>query len=163
MFPAKFKNLNVVVVEENYLDIDDIIEYCVSESISLELMFELKKYSFEDYRMQRYVFEKLAMYGGFSINLSCTPIITHRISDACRISIKHPYLSRLLNRDMCNDCTDSHNCFERVCAVRVHPNATVTPCLNHKVVSHKENLDGRIDDAYAQLINNFSILSFLTK
>jgi hypothetical protein len=161
-FPAKMKNLNIIIVEANYKEITDIIKRCISESISIDLMFELKEYTEEDQKMQMSVFKELEDFIGFDINLRYTPVITHIFNENCRLRIKHPHLSSLLHRKICSNCAVKRDCFERICAVRVYPDSTVSACLNQTLTSNAGSLDLRISDIYERISEDFSLFDFLS-
>ena len=160
-FPAKHKNLNVVVVEENYLEICDIIDYCIKTTTSLDIMFNLKEQSSDNFKMQQHVLRKIESLGNLYITLGTTPVITYRINENCRINIKHHFLSSLITRNVCTHCTSNSNCAERICAVRVYPNMLVSSCLNHQIISNKVSLEERICEIYSRLSCDFSLLNFL--
>lgn len=161
-FPSEKKNLNVIVVEDNYMMINEIIDYCITESISIDIMFELKEYSSRDFSIQRSFFKQLEVFDNFSIDLQYTPAITHWTKNNCRIRIKHPYFSKLLERSLCSNCKEKGGCFERICAVRVYPNAVVSPCLNQTIVSNERTLEDCVNDIYEKINSGFSIFEFLT-
>jgi len=162
-FPARHKNINVVIVEENYLEISEIIDFCISKSISLDLMFDIKEFKSENKKIQHHIFNKIESLGDLSIILGSTPIITYRINENSRINLKHPFLSSLTTRGICNNCSIKLNCFEKICAVRVYPNSVVSPCLNQKIISDKGDLNERICYMYSQILSDFSLLSFMNR
>lgn len=157
---VKNKNLNIVIVEDNYMEIDSIIKYCLHEEISLDLMFELNLNT--QSTIHKYVFDILNNYAIPHIQLKATPSLIYNISNKCKIRIKHPILSKLLNRNICSSCNSNHMCFERVCAVRVHPDGLVTPCLNKSIISNEKTTSKQIKDIYS-MINEDGIYELLLK
>ena len=149
--PAINKKFNIVITKDNYQEIKDIISFCISNSISLDIMFELKEYNTEDLLIQKFILTFFSKLGEPIIHYGPTPSLTIEINDTCKISIKHPTLSSLVKWDICCQCKVVSECFERVCAVRVYPNGIVTPCLNHSIIVDKgdqKELKDRIYDAY---------------
>lgn len=147
-FPAHNKNLNIVVIEENYHSITDIIAYCLDHSLSADLMFELKQYSTHDVLMQQYVIQELLKIGKPEIKYSITPTFVITVNEKCKISIKHPLLSSLVSWSICQQCTTSSSCFERICSIRVYPDGLVSPCLNNSVKLTAESLPIKIKKTY---------------
>lgn len=159
-YNAKSKNLNIVITKDNYLEIDIILEYCINNSISLDLMFELKKYDIEDIGIQKYVFSKLETIGKPYILLENIPKLVVKVSHACTITVKHPLLSSMQNFDFCQSCDQNQNCFERICAIRVFPDSSVSPCLLKKPFK-SDDLLTQISNMYSNIINGSSNLSFI--
>ena len=42
LLSATNKNLNIVITDDNFHEIDDIISYCIENSLSLDIMFRTK-------------------------------------------------------------------------------------------------------------------------
>mgnify|MGYP003291862990 CR=1 FL=1 len=160
-FNARCKNLNVVVTMDNYIEIPSIIKYCINESISLDLMFELKKYTVDDIKIQENIFGFVETLGEASIELKNTPILAIKASNDCTISIKHPFLTSLHDFAICRNCVSRISCFEKICAVRVLPNSCVSPCLNKKYVFNEGDLVERISSAYQLAEKGTQSLSFI--
>ncbi len=163
--PALHKNLNVVITNDNYREIDNIISFCISSSMSLDIMFELKKYDEIDRVMQKFVLDCFLKYGSPIIQFGSTPSLTINIDSTCSVSIKHPMLTSLVKWELCHNCVYASNCFERVCSVRVYPDETVTPCLNHTIVATGKHLVDKIRNAYQILgqvtVTNISVSSLM--
>ncbi|SHL31943.1 hypothetical protein SAMN02745136_04640 [Anaerocolumna jejuensis DSM 15929] len=156
-FPALNKNLNVVVVKDNYQELNDIISYCVNHSLTLVLMFELKAYSEFDIIIQQYVLKEINKLGQVVFQFGATPSLAVNVSDSCRIIVKHPKLSALIQRSICKECTQSINCYERVCAARVYPNGVVSPCLNQVITFTNDTLLEKLKNTYALFNVNESL------
>ena len=140
-FPAAKKNLNVLVSTDNYLELDDIFQYCEKHSIDLDLMFELRKCRDQDRKLLLHVFRLLCIKGNAKVVMNSTPTIEVQCS-SMRIRVKHPYLSRLIHRRICATCICQTECFERVCAVRVFANGDISPCINRHILTKS------IEEAY---------------
>ena len=82
------------------------------------------------------------------IILQSTPILRFTLSENTVIEVKHPYLSELLHSTICEGCKQYGQCFEKVCAVRVHPDGMVTPCLNRMISFEGQTVHRRIEAAY---------------
>lgn len=162
-FPAKNKNLNIVITPENYYKVSNFIEYCTFENISLDIMFNLKDCTELDIKMQEYVFKKLEDYQNAKIVINTTPKLQIKVTEECKINVKHPFFSSLPEYEVCNNCNFKSVCLERVCAVRVMPDETVTFCLNRNIKSNKPNVYDKIIDAYNILNKSRSFLSFIYK
>ena len=160
-FPAEHKKLNIVVTADNYIEIDKIIDYCVTKYISIDVMFELKEYSNKDIEMQKYIFSMVSIYGESFIQFGVTSTIIIKVNDKCIISLKHPVLSRMLKRHVCSICEFSSECYERICAVRVHPDNLVTACLNKKYSFSEGKISDRIKTAYSLFHNDCESLESL--
>lgn len=157
LLSASSKNLNVVITGDNYREIDDIVLYCIRNSISLDIMFELKKYDKSDIAIQQFILCNFLKLGTPMIQYGSTPSLTVNVGNACRISIKHPVLTSLVKWDICNGCKHILSCFERICAIRVYPDGTVTPCLNHGIIADGEGIKDKIKNAY-QLLGRIKIM-----
>lgn len=149
-FPAIHKNLNVVLSEDNYKEIDVFVAYCIDSGISLDLLIQGINNT-EYYDIQKEVINKLITYGESNIVLKSTPSLRINVCDKCVINVKHPYLNELFHSNICDDCGERKACFEKVCAVRVHPNGLVTPCLSLNNTVHSENVIDNILRVYAKL------------
>lgn len=147
-FPAINKNVNIVVVEENYQSINEIVKYCFGYSLPVHIMFELKDYSPADMDMQKYVMHELSNLGKYEKRTGITPTLIIKTADCRTVSVKHPKLSRSIVWSICRDCDVQETCYERVCAVRIYPNGMVTPCLNGHVTFSDEGLIDRLTKAY---------------
>lgn len=162
-FPAKNKNLNIVITYENYYEISNFIKYCTSENISLDIMFNLRDYTESNIEIQKYIFEKLEEYKNAKIVINTTPKLQIDVTEKCKINVKHPFFSSMPEYEVCNNCSLKSVCLERVCAVRVMPDETVTFCLNRNIKSNKTNVYDKIIDAYNILAKSKSFLSFIYK
>lgn len=147
-FPATNKNVNIVITQDNYLEIKNILSFCIENSISLDIMFELKEYTPLEIKIQQYVLTKISHLGKFLIQFRPTPTFVINLNESCKISVKHPKLSKLLNRSICSTCECSSDCLERVCAVRIYPNGVVSPCLNQHIKFENGDLFERVKKAY---------------
>lgn len=162
--PADEKNINIIFGKDNYRDIGEWINFCTAEKMSLTVMFELKSYSEDDVRIQRYVLREIeSVKKGLSVSLGPTSMLRLDLSNNTTIKIKHPWLSALAEMGICKECTEKSSCFERVCAVRVHPDTTVTPCLNKHVYSSRKKTQDKIQDIYQRIQDEYSELAFLTR
>lgn len=133
MFPATSKNLNVLIVEENYMDIEKFFSYCITHSLSLDLMFELTESTDTNNIIYQHVLKQFQGLGTPRIEYGVTPTLVIDIDANCKIRIKHPKLSSLVKWQICQQCKKSLSCFERICAIRIYPDGTVTPCLSNEV------------------------------
>ena len=149
-FPAIKKNLNIVVTKENYIELDTFIEWCTNEKISLDIMF-LKENDPEYIAIEAEILNKMLNEFDATIVFRTTSIIEIRLSCDSILHIKHPYLSGLFFYNDCCMCDDSNECFEKICAIRVHPNGVVTPCLSQKIVCSGDSVCERITNAYQKL------------
>lgn len=147
-FPALNKNLNVVIVKENYQTIGEIVDLCLKHSISLDIMFELKDYSDFDIKMQQFVLHEICKLGRATVKLGLPPSLVINTDAKSKITVKHPKLSALVNWNVCRQCINSSSCLERICAVRVYPNGNVSPCLNNTISFSKGTIQQRICSAY---------------
>lgn len=102
LFPAKNKNLNIVVTEDNYIEIKNIIDMAIKMSVSVDIMFVLKEYDDKDIKIHNNVINLFNEYGTPYIKLSSTPEAVIDISSTCHIRMKHPILSRMIKRNVCN-------------------------------------------------------------
>lgn len=147
-FPALKKNLNIVMLNDNYREVEDFLELCKEKSISLDLMFG----SFIDKNVESYVFKRIAELGKTSIEGVITPVLKVRIGENTYLRIKHPTFSSKRQPSICQDCPNKDECFERACAVRVYADGRVTPCLSGRVKS----ID---NDCYESLKKIYQMLS----
>lgn len=159
-FPAERKNLNVVVVKENYKKLHNFIDYCIEKSISLDLMFESKN-DFEYQEIQKMVLHELTELKEADILLHSTPTLNILLAENCKLRVKHPFLSRLLCKEICKECEQKISCFEHICAVRVHPSGMVTPCLSQKISERSNDVYSNIKNVYAMLEDTSSMYDFM--
>lgn len=169
IFPATSKNLNVLIVKENYMDIDKFFSYCIAHSLSLDLMFELTESTDRNNFIYQHILKQFQSLGTPRIEYGVTPTLMIDVDANCKIRIKHPNLSSLVKWQVCQQCKDSLSCFERICAIRIYPDGTVTPCLNHEVRLAQEgaNMFQKVRDAYDVLgdyeINELPISSLFAQ
>lgn len=148
--PARNRNLNIVVIEDNYLEIDKFIEWGIKTSTSVDLMFLDRKD--EEYKsIQKNIINRLINVKGGEILLNATPVLKIDMGNDCILRIKTSFLSGLLYNGICESCGDNNECFEKICAIRVHPNGLVTPCLKQKICLEGENTFEKIKKTYYYL------------
>ena len=149
-FPAKHKNLNVMLLMDNFSEIDNMIEYCSQKGVSIDIMFQTyRDKAFEE--IQKETINKLIALGECSINLKSTPVLKIKLKENIDINVKHPYLNTIFHSRMCATCDERYECFEKVCAVRVHPNGGITPCLSLKQNIKYGEIFDTIQHIYGQL------------
>ena len=153
--PAINKNLNIVVGEENYLELDKFIKWGIRNSISLDLMFlDRKDQKYKE--IQKQIINGLINYfKGGEILLDVTSVLKIEMGEGCILRIKSPFLSGLLHNGLCDVCKINERCFEKICAVRVYPDGVVSPCLSRKIC-----LDGA--NTYEKIINTYNHLQDMT-
>lgn len=154
-FPASNKNLNVMVLEHNYQEIDEFIRLCIRSEYNLDLMF-LNRNDPEYQMIQINVLNRLIKRGDAQILLQSTPVMQINISEKNYVRVKHPSLSKLVHREMCKGCIEEEKCFERVCAVRVYGNELVSPCLSNHI---QEKQGGSIVEKIEAAYNKLEIIS----
>lgn len=131
-------SVNVVVTKDNYRELEDIISFCVSRNLSIEILFELRSYNKEELVEQISLIRKIEIrYGKFFWKIENVPSLRNDICEKLYISIKHPYFNQYFTWDYCLKCNKQGSCFERICAVRVDEYGNVFPCLNRHI-----NMDG---------------------
>ena len=150
-FPALHKNLNLVLVQDNYNDIDEVTDFCIRNSVSLDVMSELREYNKEELENYTEVIKKLKFNYQPHIDIINTPKLVVYDDGNCKISIKHPNLNSIYVRDICERCINK--CYENVCAIRVYPDSKVSPCLNNTHVFDDKSLLKNITDAYNLVMN----------
>ena len=146
-FPAINKNLNIVITKDNYKEIESFIAWCIKEKASLDLMF-LSGGDKEYHDIEKRALNDLLNTHDAMIALNSTSFIRIPLSSNSILRIKHPFLSGLFHNSICDLCQDRESCFEKVCAVRVHPNGEVTPCLSKRVLSKGNNVYEKITSIY---------------
>lgn len=161
MFPAYNKNLNIMIINRNYMEFDDWVEFCIQKGYNLDLMF-LNQFDSDYKQVQKYIMNKIIKMGEAQIILRSTPVIQVNISDKNYIRVKHPFLSKLVKREICRGCQWAENCFERVCAVRVYGDGIVSPCLSNYIQDVSENrVSEKIEVIYKKIENINEIYEFL--
>ena len=158
-FPALKKNINIVITKENYHELGEIITCCIHNQISIDIMFELKRYAEEDRLIQDYVLKYIEKMGDPIIMLKPTPTVVIQINENCTIRIKHPVLSALPQVGICSNCTSKTSCFERVCAVRVYSDGIVSPCLDGTRSISGKSVFEKIVELYSFLASSNSFIS----
>ena len=160
-FPAINKNLNIVVVQDNYREINSFIDYCVKQCCDLDLMFELKSYTKDDLLLQKYIFDLIEGLGKAKIILKPSPVLEIDVNENTKIRLKHPYLSAIPKFDFCQNCNEILSCYERICSLRIYPNGYYSPCLKKRIATNSSDFEHDIIEAYKNILNNFSLLSFI--
>lgn len=161
IFPAYNKTLNIMILNQNYIEFDRWVEFCVKKEYNLDLMF-LNKFDSDYQQIQKYIMNKIIKMGEAQIILRSTPVMQVNISENNYIRIKHPFLSQLVKRDICRGCQWDESCFERVCAVRVYGDGIVSPCLSNYIQDMSENrVSEKIEVIYKKLENINGIYEFL--
>lgn len=150
-FPAINKNLNIVVADENICEIKDIIKKCIINHISLVLMFDLRNNN-NNTQYYNKVIEIIRNFGSLMLEGNIPPTLVCNINDKTKIKIKHPKLSRMSKWNVCEQCNENENCTERICAVRVHPDGIVTPCLNRTICADGDTLSAKISTMYNKIL-----------
>lgn len=146
-FRALSKTINIVITEENYFELYDFIDICKHMECSLDIMFLMK--STDSYsKIKKEIMEYLINSFAGEIILQSTSVLRFNISENSYVRIKSPYLSQLLHNKICENCEQYSRCFEKVCAIRVHPNGLVTPCLTKRIVYDGKTLYSKIKKAY---------------
>lgn len=150
-FPAVNKTINLVITKDNYTEVYDFIELSREKEVSLNIMFEDVKDS--EYKIiQKNVINELSKkYSERAIVLGITPVLSIKLDDKCNIRVKHPYFSKLFHNGICEGCEQYDSCFEKVCAIRVHPDGVVTPCLSKEICVSGQSMFEKIKNAYNNL------------
>jgi len=131
-------SINMVVTEDNYKELEDIVTFCVNKNMSIEILFELRSYKKEELVEHIGLIRKIEdRYGKFFWKIGNVPSLRRDINENIHISIKHPYFNQYFAWDYCLKCNKQGSCFERICAVRVDEYGNVFPCLNRHI-----NMDG---------------------
>lgn len=160
-FQADNKNLNIMILEENYQEFDEWVAFCSENGYNLDIMF-LDRQDADYRKVQKNVFDKLAEMRKAQILLQSTPVMQIKIADSSHIRVKHPYFSSLLQREICRNCKMSQKCFEKVCAVRVYGDGKVSPCLSgHIQEGLGSDVFGKIKATYEKLQDINGIYEFL--
>lgn len=158
-FKALKKTVNIVITKDNYGELDEFINLCRENDFLLDIMFE--KSDDNEFRfIQRNILNNLVNSFEGQIILQSTPVLELKLNDKAFIRIKHPCLSEMLHNEICDHCPQHDVCFEKVCAVRVHPDGVVTPCLMREICFEGQTMYEKIEKAYKKinimtLSNNF--------
>ena len=113
-------------------------------------MFE-KSEDREYKKIQKNILNELVNSFSGEIILQSTSVLTFKLGDNAFIRIKHPYLSKLLHNNICEECRRYNDCFEKVCAVRVYPDGVVSPCLEREICFGGKTICEKIEHAYAKI------------
>lgn len=147
-FPAIKKNINIVMLDANYTELEDFLKISMAKHISLDILFG----SITDKRIEQYVFNRISDIGDAFVEGSTTPTLNLKIDNEVFIKVKHPQYSSTRQPYICKDCPEKSTCFERACAVRVYADGLVTPCLSGRVSIINDN-------SYESLKRIYQILS----
>ena len=158
----KRKNFNIVLGEKNYECIDDVIKFCDEHLINLDIMFELREYSEEDLKIQKIILNKLKIFSDPVVELGYPSCLSFYKNNETVIRIKHPKMSSIVVRDICKKCNEFSVCYEKVCAVRVYPNSSVSPCLSKKYLFDSDDVEKNITNAYNLFVNDELIMSLIS-
>lgn len=145
-FPAKYKNINLMLVDDNYKEINDIIEFCINNKVSIDIMSEFKKSGVSSFEKYGCELKKINFNFSPYIDISHTPKLVIYDDKKCKVSFKHPKLSELTAYSICEKCDKV--CYEYGCAIRVYPNKIVSPCLNNFYLFYSNSLKNNITSAY---------------
>lgn len=150
------KSVSIVVTDENHTELNDLIEYFVSNEFDIKLQFIIPNKEKGDTSWNRKIlYYLMEMYGKFDIELGATPILYKKIGNS-KLKIKLASLNiwmydNIFIRRSCLHCEKKLECVERGCAVRIYPNGTVTSCLNNFNIFSSNNIRQNIVDAYQSL------------
>ena len=147
------KATNIVVTNDNASEIETLLEHCFERNISVDLM-PILNFSDSDYVLD--IIKKMTKKYDFkSLTISSTPTLYKEIANGTTFRIKHPSFSKLVNREACRDCEHNNECDERMSAVRVFPDGTVTPCINGKLSKNSgiHNIKNNIVEIYNTYIS----------
>ena len=146
---ANKTTINIVVVDENKDELIPIVKKCFAYDFNVDLMFEL--YS-NDVPLQKKILSDLTNeFGLFSIHYGSTPIMMQCEKNHKRLRVKAPSISNILQRNVCKNCLQYNQCPEKICALRIHPNGCVSPCLNGHLQSNQNTVAARIKEIYPKL------------
>lgn len=159
-FPAKNRNLNVVVVEDTIESIVRIAEYSIEHALSMHIMFELRKISPTEEKTYSEIIKKLCNLGHCEMRYGSTPSLVVKTMKQSEIIIKYPKLSESIKWEVCEVCKNGDSCYEKVCAVRVYPGGLVSPCLNGQISYQSGSIAERITQAY-DLFTPQKLVSFM--
>ena len=141
--------INIVVVDENKDELIPIIKKCFAYGFNVDLMFELYR---NDVSLQKKILSDLTEeFGLFSIHYGSTPIMIQCQKSHRRLRVKAPSISNILQRNICRNCLKYNQCPEKICALRIHPDGCVSPCLNGHQQSNQNTVAARIKELYPQL------------
>lgn len=154
-FPAIQINLNVVLSDYNCDELNDIVNFCESNNISLDIMSVLNSDPMDEKKFIKEI-RKIKCNINPYLELSNTPKLVIRKMGNAVVSVKHPCISSIILNKICQTCQES--CFEYLCAVRVYPDKKVSPCLNNKFQFSSDLLRDNIKNAYKLNDNNDWIL-----
>lgn len=141
--------INIVVVDENKDELIPIVRRCFTYGFNVDLMFEL--YS-NDVSLQKKILSDLTNeFGLFSIHYGSTPIMIQCEESRKLLRVKAPSISNILQRNICKNCPQYNQCPEKICALRIHPNGCVSPCLNGHLQSNQKTVSARIKELYPKL------------
>lgn len=145
------KAVSIVITPVNIAEIPTIIHKCVQLGITVKLLFPINVDKDTTLEQKEHLINLiLNEYGDFYIRVGPTPMLVSNYRHV-EIRIKLPKLSALVQRKICDACVEEPICAERVCAVRVYPNKSVTPCLSN-VYKYSSN------DVYTNIIDTYGLL-----
>ena len=142
------KSLNVLITRRNWDELDTFVDVSQKNSFHLNIMFE--KTFDEDYlAKQKELLDNLINSYDSMILLQTTPTLHVNIGVDSSIKVKHPIISSLVHSTICDGCNEYQDCFEKVCAIRVHPDGIVTPCLSRHLFYSQGTIEENIREAYS--------------
>lgn len=150
-FPALHKNLNLVAVQDNYDDLYNIVDFCIGNGVSLDIMSELKDYNINELEKYKDAINKLKFDYTPYIDIVNTPKLVIFDDGKCKICLKHPQITSIYIREICEKCPNK--CYEKACAIRVYPDLKVSPCLNNNYIFDDGSIRNRITSAYNFVLN----------
>ena len=141
--------INIVVVDDNKDEIVSLVESCFQYGFSVDLMFELVS---NDILLQKKILSILTQkYGLFYVHYGSTPVMIQYEHNNKKLRIKAPSISKIICRNLCRNCPKYNSCPEKVCALRIHPTGSVSPCLNEYMRSNRHSVFEQIMDLYPLL------------
>lgn len=149
----KSKAASLVITEDNYSEIIELVSCLVKQSYDVKLQFVINNIDISQKRKYQLYRRICDEFGDSKIVLSATPALCWRASTGSTIRLKLDSLSQfvydhLVHRKICNTCSSRDVCVERGCAVRVYPNGNATPCLNNHIVYNNSQIKDNIVKAY---------------
>ena len=152
----KSKAASIVITEDNIQDVFQLMLFLSNQGFDIKLQFVIGQTSIT--QKQQYDFYKklCSHYGESQIVLSSTPSLLWNATTNSTIRLKMADLNKFVydnleRRKACSDCQNRDKCVERGCAIRVHPNGDVSPCLDNHKLYNEWSFSSNLKKAYEDM------------
>ena len=152
----KNKAASIVITEDNFDEVITLVMDLLRQEYEVKLQFVIGNESIDDthkYKLFHLLCNKL---GRYDIKIESTPVVCWQGDNNTVVRFKLATLNRFIynnfaHRKVCINCDCKNECIERGCAIRVHPDGIVSPCLDNHIIYNEFGIKRCLERAYADM------------